>query len=53
MTETALLSPNGQQETEGKGPATRLFVATIEGVLRFDRAGARCGVGGDGPRPCR
>jgi photosystem II stability/assembly factor-like uncharacterized protein len=37
MTETALLSPNGQQETVGHGPATRLFVATINGVTRLDR----------------
>ena len=37
MTETALLSPNGQQDTAGQGPATRLFVATIKGVVRLDR----------------
>lgn len=40
MTEIALLSPNGQQETQGNGPALRLFVATIEGVARLDRASA-------------
>jgi photosystem II stability/assembly factor-like uncharacterized protein len=38
MTETALLSPNGQQETQGGGPATRLFIATIDGVIRLDRS---------------
>lgn len=38
MTEIALLSPNGQQETTGEGPATRLFVATIDGVVRLDRS---------------
>lgn len=37
MTDIALLSPNGQQETTGEGPATRLFVATIDGVVRLDR----------------
>lgn len=37
MTDTALLSPNGQQNTFGEGPATRLFVATIKGVVRLDR----------------
>ena len=36
MTGTALLSPNGQRETQGKGPATRLFLATINGVLRLE-----------------
>ncbi len=46
MTETALLSPNGQQETQGKGPATRLFLATVNGVLA-PRAARRC-LGGDG-----
>jgi photosystem II stability/assembly factor-like uncharacterized protein len=40
MTETALLSPNGQQETTGQGPATRLFVATVNGVTRLERATA-------------
>src|SRR5208282_5885333 len=39
MTETALLSPNGQQTTIGQGPATRLFVATIKGVVRLERRG--------------
>ncbi len=38
MTDTALLSPNGQQETQGEGPTTRLFVATINGVVRLERA---------------
>jgi len=37
MTETALLSPNGQQETAGQGPASRIFVATIDGVVRLER----------------
>jgi photosystem II stability/assembly factor-like uncharacterized protein len=37
MTETALLSPNGQQNTIGEGPVTRLFVATIKGIVRLDR----------------
>jgi len=37
MTETVLLSPNGQQNSIGAGPATRLFVATIKGVVRLDR----------------
>ena len=37
MTETALLSPNGQQATTGTGPATRLFVATVKGLVRLDR----------------
>jgi photosystem II stability/assembly factor-like uncharacterized protein len=46
MTETALLSPNGQQETQGKGPATRLFLATVNGVLRLDwRDGAWAATG--------
>ena len=38
MTETtAYLSPNGENETWGDGPATRLVVATIEGVATFAR----------------
>src|SRR5690242_8377566 len=37
MAEIALLSPNGQQETAGAGPATRLFVATVKGVVRIER----------------
>src|SRR5579862_5958035 len=37
MTDIALLSPNGQQNTAGTGPAHRLFVATIKGVVRLDR----------------
>jgi photosystem II stability/assembly factor-like uncharacterized protein len=37
MTEIALLSPNGQQNTVGQGPATRLFVATIKGIVQLDR----------------
>lgn len=40
MTEIALLSPNGQQETHGNGAALGLFVATIDGVARLDRAAA-------------
>jgi hypothetical protein len=38
MTATALLSPNGQPTTQGDGPALRLFVATLRGVQRLDRA---------------
>ena len=37
MMATAILSPNGQPTTEGEGPATRLFVATLSGVVRLDR----------------
>lgn len=37
MTETALLSPNGQQETAGQGPAIRLVIATVNGVVRLER----------------
>jgi photosystem II stability/assembly factor-like uncharacterized protein len=37
MTETMMLSPNGQQATDGAGPATRLLVATINGVARVER----------------
>ncbi|MGH7032207.1 MAG: WD40/YVTN/BNR-like repeat-containing protein [Stellaceae bacterium] len=37
MTEIALLSPNGQQETAGAGPATRLIVATVKGLVRIER----------------
>lgn len=40
MTETALLSPNGLQETQGAAPASRLFVATVDGVVRLDRDAA-------------
>lgn len=38
MQSTAMLSPNGQQETEGTGPATRLLVATTKGVATLERA---------------
>jgi photosystem II stability/assembly factor-like uncharacterized protein len=48
MTETALLSPNGQQETQGKAPATRLFLATVNGVLRLERRDAAWAVTGEG-----
>ncbi len=34
---TAYLSPNGDNETWGDGPATRLVVATIEGVMTYAR----------------
>ena len=34
---TAYLSPNGQNTTEGGGPATRLQVATIEGMATLSR----------------
>lgn len=38
MTEiTTYLSPNGQQITRGEGPATRMFVATLNGVARLER----------------
>jgi photosystem II stability/assembly factor-like uncharacterized protein len=32
-----MLSPNGQQASAGEGPATRLLVATLNGVVRLDR----------------
>jgi photosystem II stability/assembly factor-like uncharacterized protein len=37
MAVSALLSPNGQQTTTGAGPAVRLFVATVDGVVRIER----------------
>lgn len=37
MQATAMLSPNGQQDTEGDGPATRMFVATLKGVVTLER----------------
>ena len=38
MTETTTyLSPNGQNTTRGEGPATRLLVATVEGVATLRR----------------
>ena len=38
MTEaTAYLSPNGDNMTRGDGPATRLLVATVEGVVTLRR----------------
>jgi len=42
MDVTAYLSPNGQESSEGAGPATRLMVGTLEGVatLRRDGPGA-------------
>jgi photosystem II stability/assembly factor-like uncharacterized protein len=48
MTETALLSPNGQQETQGKARPTRLFLATVNGVLRLERGDAAWAVTGEG-----
>ena len=36
---TAYLSPNGDNLSRGGGPATRLVVATVEGVAIFRRAG--------------
>ena len=36
---TAYLSPNGDNLSRGGGPATRLVVATVEGVATFRRAG--------------
>ena len=40
---TAYLSPNGQSVTQGDGPATRILVATLRGVvtLRRDRPDAK------------
>lgn len=41
MTEiTTYLSPNGQNTTQGDGPATRMLVATLEGVAMLRRDGA-------------
>lgn len=34
---TAYLSPNGDNESRGDGPATRLVVGTVEGVATFRR----------------
>lgn len=34
---TAYLSPNGQNYTSGDGPATRLRVATVEGIATLER----------------
>ncbi len=36
---TAYLSPNGDNSSRADGPATRLVVATVEGVATFRRAG--------------
>ncbi len=36
---TTYLSPNGRQRTEGNGPATRILVATVNGVVTLGRAG--------------
>ena len=33
----AVLSPNGQTTTSGAGPATTLLVATIQGLLIYER----------------
>ena len=38
MQTKAMLSPNGQQTTEGSAPATSLFVATLKGVVTLKRA---------------
>ena len=35
---TTYLSPNGQDMTRGDGPATRILVATVEGVATLTRA---------------
>ena len=35
---TAYLSPNGDNSSRADGPATRLVVATVEGVATFRRA---------------
>ena len=37
---TTYLSPNGQNTSRGAGPATRLMVATVEGVATLRREGA-------------
>lgn len=34
---TTYLSPNGQQQSTGKGPATRIFAGTLEGVATLER----------------
>jgi photosystem II stability/assembly factor-like uncharacterized protein len=36
----ACLSPNGRTTSQGEGPATTLFVATIRGLVVFERADA-------------
>jgi photosystem II stability/assembly factor-like uncharacterized protein len=36
---TTYLSPNGRQSTRGAGPATRILVATVNGVATLGRAG--------------
>ncbi len=38
---TTYLSPNGQNTSHGDGPATRLVVATVEGVATLRREGAK------------
>lgn len=40
MENAAILSPNGQQTVAGAGPAMQLLVATLEGVVRLERAAA-------------
>lgn len=35
---TTYLSPGGQQETRADGPATRIMVATLDGVATLTRA---------------
>jgi hypothetical protein len=35
---TTYLSPNGQQLTDGAGPATRIMVATLKGIAVLERA---------------
>jgi photosystem II stability/assembly factor-like uncharacterized protein len=37
MDATAILSPNGQQTTSGAGPALRLLVGTLRGVVGLER----------------
>ena len=37
MKPTAMLSPNGEQTTQGEGPAARLLVATVKGVVTLER----------------
>jgi photosystem II stability/assembly factor-like uncharacterized protein len=37
MGSTAILSPNGQPTTNGEGPAVRMFVATLKGMVTLER----------------
>lgn len=47
MTESTIyLSPNGQNTTTGDGPATRMRIATLDGVCTLERDGATWRVAG-------